>query len=196
MASFKAISDYRTFPGPAGSSKMHRLYSAHREIWDHVTHTKYPLWSPQGFDLPVRLIFLLNGQDLYGFCKRNRSSTIGSVISDYVWNTCCVKWPTFECVTPPKSVYCLTGFYDKPKKKLQINTQDVKVWHEVLLIVTQIYSTAYIKWFVWNDVLSAKGQLLNVWNTKKSVWRHHNTTGLTSHWISYHPLQTASIPTE
>jgi hypothetical protein len=142
MASFKAISGYRTFSSPwrrlrpfrttghfpalTGLQKMHRLYSAHREIWDHVTHTKYPLWSPQGFDLPVRLIFLLNGQDLYGFFKRNRSSTIGSVISDYVWNTCCVKWPTFECVTPPKSVYCLTGFYDNPKKNCKSTRRTLK----------------------------------------------------------------------
>ena len=62
------------------------------------------------------------------------------------------------CDTTQKRVLP-NGFLRQAKEKLQINTQDVKVWHEVLLIVTQIYSTAYIKWFVWNDVLSAKGQL-------------------------------------
>jgi hypothetical protein len=52
------MSVYRTFLAPHGSPKMHRLYSAHREIWDHVRHTKYQLWSLQGIDLQGNAHFL------------------------------------------------------------------------------------------------------------------------------------------
>jgi hypothetical protein len=76
------------------------------------------------------------------FVKRNRSSTIGSAISDYVWNMLCDTAHCWMCDTT-KSVYCLTGSYDKPKKnckstrrKLKYDTKFYLLWPKFTVLHT------------------------------------------------------------